>query len=227
MEIDVLRKGIDSLDVAFMGSVSALVREQLSEAKARAASEGKPEYVEIGGVAGHVGETGAKGGYAFRFDTGPDGEIWTIKNSDDPTQWNIRVSVANAQLVVDGYHATKAALFDKLEKWGGKVLEESISRVDFAVDFVSEGYKIDVDLFSCHSHTEPEENGDEQEGIPVGGSEFSVRYARRQVNSLTIGKMPNRQVIIYDKRREVARKATTHWYEVWGLKRTIARRFGA
>lgn len=218
-DFTVLRKGIDSLDVAFQGAIGLEVREALREAKDRATSNGCAEFVEINGVPGHVGETGASGGYAFRFDTGPDGEIWTIKDNPDPQQWNIRVSVANAQLAVNGYHETKAALFARLEAFGAKVIGESIARADFAVDFVAPGFRLDVSLISCHSHSQPILRGDDQDGIPMGGSEFVVAYARREAASVTVGKMPGRQTIIYDKRREVARKISSHWYEVWGFKK--------
>ncbi|OEJ64657.1 hypothetical protein BEN30_00770 [Magnetovibrio blakemorei] len=191
----------------------------MRDAKAKATSEGKPEYVVIEGVHGHIGKTGASGGYAFCFDTGPDGEIWTIKDNPDPREWNIRVSVANAQLAVNGYHETKAALYGRLEAFGAKVIDESISRVDFAVDFVAEGFTLDVGLVSCHSHSQMLVRGDDQEGIPLGGSEFVVSYANRMSNSVTIGKMPGRQTIIYDKRREVARKVSSHWYALWGFEK--------
>jgi len=216
-EFTVLRKGIDSLDVAFQGAIALEVREHLREVKARATSNGRAEYAVINGVHGHVGETGASGGYAFRFDTGPDGEIWTIKDNPDPQEWNIRVSVANAQLAVNGYHETKAALWARLEAFGARVVGESVSRADFAVDFVAPDFVLDAALLSCHWKSQPLERGDFEGSIPVGGSEFLVASYRRQTSSVTVGMMPRRQVQIYNKSLEVSRKIGSHWYEVWGV----------
>ncbi len=36
-----------------------------------------------------------------------------------------------------------------------------------------------------------------------------------RVTSVTVGKMPNRQVIVYDKRKEVIARRKVHWWEIW------------
>ncbi|MGB0749703.1 MAG: hypothetical protein ACPGO3_13245 [Magnetospiraceae bacterium] len=216
MEITEIWRGIDTLDVSFKGAISGRARKALSDAKARASSrgDGNGEYLEIGGIAGIVGETGAKGGYAFRFDTGPDGEIWTIKDNPDCDQWNIRVQVRSARIAVDGYHETVEHLFRTLRAWDAQIITESVSRIDFAVDFVAPDFELDPMCFVHHSHATLGEGHDDPEEMP-----FGVRRVGRKPNSVTIGKQPGRQVIVYDKRREQAYKAHTHWYEVWGVTR--------
>src|SRR4029077_1301274 len=39
----------------------------------------------------------------------------------------------------------------------------------------------------------------------------------RRLESVTIGKMPGRQIIVYDKRREVVEKRKLLWFRVWGI----------
>jgi len=215
MDVQVLRQGVDTLDVAFQGALPAATRRLLARAKDAAALAGEPEYVDLNGVTGYVKETGAKGGFAFILDTGMDGEIWTFKNSDDPEQWNIFVTVKNAQLAVAGYDRTVKNLGSILEILEAKIIKESVNRIDWAVDFISKKFVLKPDDFVNHSHATRAEHAE----IPEGGSEFGVRYSGRIATSVTVGKMPGRQVIVYDKRREVARKVGSHWFEIWGIKK--------
>lgn len=39
------------------------------------------------------------------------------------------------------------------------------------------------------------------------------------VKSVTLGKMPGRQVIVYDKRAEVVEKRKFYWFDAWGIDR--------
>jgi len=215
MSLTVLRSGIDTLDVAFMGALPGSVRAAMQDAKERAIENMSPEPLEINGVSGLISETGASGGYAFIFDTGKDGELWTFKNNDDPSNWNIRVSVRSARLACHGYRSCCERLFRSLEIFNAIVINESISRIDWAVDFVSSDFVLSAENFVCHSHCGVSEHSE----IDEGGSGFAVHYAGRETTSITVGKMPGRQVIVYDKRREQIRKADSVWFGVWGFER--------
>lgn len=218
-EYRVLHRGWDSLDVAVQGALPGVALAALREAKARAVQAAESVYVELEGVPCHVAETGARGGYAFRIDTGPAGELWTIKDNPDPQQWNIRVSVRAAQLAVDGYAEVKAALYARLKQWGAVVLSESVARVDFAVDFEAPEFLLRPDDFVCHSRATVAEHG---RMIPRAGDEadMAVSYKGRRPSSVTVGKMPGRQVIVYDKRREVLTTGgKSFWFDVWGTTR--------
>ncbi len=41
----------------------------------------------------------------------------------------------------------------------------------------------------------------------------------RRLESVTVGKMPGRQVIIYDKRKAAIDKKAFFWFDVWGINR--------
>lgn len=213
-EYEVLRRGFDTLDVAFQGSLPAAGLALLREAKSRAVKEQSPELLELGGVLGHVGTTGANC-YAFRFDTGPEGEIWTIKDNTDPEQWNLRVQVRALNLAMNGYDGVKSDLFKTLEAWKAKVLSESVSRIDFAVDFVLKDFVLNIEDFSFHSHSRCMDYRD----IPEGGSGLTVARKAGAITGVTIGKMPGRQVTVYDKRREQIYKVGSPWFGIWGFKK--------
>jgi len=211
----ILRKGFDSLDVAFQGAMPSGALDVLRSAKALATSEGRAVLVNVGGIDGHVGETGAKGGYAFRFDTGLDGEIWLIKDSRDCEQWNLRVTVRAVQLALDGYDVVRDRLFEKLEKWGAKVITESVARADYAVDFIADELQLRPDDFVFHSHSRCQEHRE----IPEGGTGFSIERRSGRVTGITVGKMPGRQVTVYDKRLEQIYKVGSPWWKLWGFEK--------
>ena len=213
MSYRVIRKGFDTLEVAFKGALSGEVLRQLREAKALATSERHEVALEIGGVRGHVSETGARGGYQFVFNTGDHGEIWTIRDNTDPEEWNLRAKVRPLNLVVNGLHGVQEILFERLAAWGGKIVEESVGRVDYAVDFVAPHFVIRPEDFTFHSSSRCSEYRE----IPEGGSGFAVHRKASRPTGILIGKMPNREVTIYDKRLQQIRKVGSPWFEIWGM----------
>lgn len=215
MDYRIIRRGVDTLDVAYKGKLPSRVRGILRAAKAQAASSGQETLIDLCGIAGHVKGNGAEGGYAFIFDTGPMGEIWTFKDNGDPEQWNIRVSPRAVQLAIDGYEAVRDGLWEKLERWGAQVVAESVSRVDFAIDFTSESLRLRPDDFVFHSHARCQEHRE----VPADGSGFAIERRSGRVTGITIGKQPGRQVAVYDKTLEQNYKVGSPWFEIWGFEK--------
>jgi len=213
--MDVKHVGMDALYVAFKGCLSKKALRQLEYVRSLAKDAGEPEFYEFNGVTGLVlpHGTSAKQGYRYILKTGDDKETWQIKSSDDPMQWNIFVEVRAIQLATIGYFEVKKRLFDTLKMLGGIILEESINRVDVAVDIQSDTFEQpDPHKFICHSHATVKRHYDEDtetEGFRVVGN--------RKITSVTIGQIPGRQVIIYDKRKEAIYKKKVHWFEIWGV----------
>jgi hypothetical protein len=96
---------------------------------------------------------------------------------------------------------------------GARVLAASIGRVDIAVDLQMDGLRLDSELFVAHSHCDKNAQFDPDQ------DQFSVHYAGRAPTSVTIGRMPGRQIIVYNKRREAIQKRKWHWFDRWGLDR--------
>lgn len=205
----VLYRGFDGLDVAFMGRVPHDLLEVLEEAKERATQEMQPVVIRHRDVPLEVAETGARGGYAFRCDTGPDGATWFLKRPLKGDPWGVRVSVKALALALYGLGGVRARLYAFMEALGIAVPlgGESIGRVDYAVDILVPSFVLVPDQFVMHSHTS---RTDHTESEPI------VRHGTSgRVTSVTVGKMPNRQVIVYDKRREVIDKHKVYWWEIW------------
>jgi hypothetical protein len=71
------------------------------------------------------------------------------------------------------------------------------------------GFTLDPACFVMHSHTDRQDRLDE---MGVGGK-------AGRVTSVTVGHMPRRQVIVYDKRAEVVQNHKVHWWEIWNAGR--------
>ncbi|MBF0383404.1 MAG: hypothetical protein HQL69_20485 [Magnetococcales bacterium] len=214
-DFTVLRTGIDSLEVAFQGALGPFGLAMLEEAKQASKASGEPEVVDLNGFEGLIRGYGsnAKAGYAYILSTGPLGEVWMFKRSEDPQQWNIRVDVKAAQLAIDGYTVVKDRLYSSLHQMGATVITESVGRLDVCVDIVANDFVLDPGLFVSHSRMHTERNYE-----PIESMDLSVVGSRR-LTAFTIGRMPGRQLQVYDKSLEVKSKPTSrHWYKIWGVE---------
>jgi hypothetical protein len=209
----VLYKGFDALDVSFKGALPHQTLEHLLEVKEEAQNQDEPILTTIGSVEGHVHPTGAQGGYAFMFTTGDIGEIWTFKNNPSTIEWNIGVSVRAATLVSYGYQGVKARIYETLNDMGAIYGEESIRRVDFAIDFLMEGFELYPKQLITPARTKKTTYYEEK------ADPYALRIVStsRIVDSVTAGKTPNQQVIIYNKRKEAIEKKKSFWFQVWGI----------
>lgn len=207
-EIKCLYSGVDNLEVAFMGALNAEGLAALETAKERAQTDMLPALIWLGKTECSVAETGAKGGYAYRLDTGDDGETWFVKHSVNRKEWNLRVSVKAKALVLYGYEGVKARIYERLEAMGATVMQESIGRVDLCVDLMLPGFELQPENIISPAQSTQSDHGD-----------MNVHRRARRVDSITLGKMPGRQICIYNKRREAKIKRNLHWFDVWGLDR--------
>lgn len=207
--------GIDGLDVAWRGVARQATIDLLEAAKSQAIGQDHAEKIMIGELEVSVAQTGAKGGYAFKVDTGDDGEIWWIKRSQDAMHWNIRVSVKSLALAVYGYSAVKERLFERAEKMDIALYQESIGRIDFCSDWLmGEDFDLRPEAFVHHGSSRCA-----QHMVPDAGDGWQAVMAGRRYTSVTIGTMPGRQLIVYDKRREAVRKKKDHWFDIWGVNK--------
>ncbi len=216
--MEVLHRGFDGLDLSFQGHVSPEFCEALESAKAEASEARRDALLQFNGMKMHVGETGARGGYAFRASTGPFGATWFFKKPNQRDPWGVRVSVNSLGLAVFGLGRVRADLYAFLDALGIATAPQgvSIGRVDYAVDILAPDLILDPDCFVMHSQCT---RADHIEGVDV-----QVHGRSGRVTSVTIGKMPGRQVIVYDKRAEVIAKHKSAWWEIWNANREAAGR---
>ena len=211
--MDVLYSGFDGLDVTYQGAVSGGLLVKLKAAKLQAQEEKRPVvYIEHGGQSLGVARAGAPG-FAYKVDTGPDGEVWMIADSGRTDAWNIRVSVRSLALATRGYRAQVERLEKLLELFGAVTLDHRVARVDVCADVAAPDFVLDPTRIVAHWRTTNSQywSGEDHSVVSQGG----------RVNSVTLGKMPGRQVIIYDKRREVIDRQKSYWWDVWGVDRSV------
>ena len=215
---DLVHAGFDTLDVAFAGCLPHDVYPILEKAREEAAEAQHEVLVAIGpgNLSMHVAGHGMTGGYAFVTDTGPVGVKWMFKNNKDSRQWNIFASPKATTLLAHGYAGTRDKMFAELEAMGASVTDHSINRTDFAMDFRTNGFELHLHQFVCHRRTKVSAHWD----APVTDDDRfhpSAVIRGRQVQSMTIGKQPGRQIIVYDKRAEAIEKQKPFWFKTWGI----------
>jgi len=212
-----LYAGFDTIDVALQGAFPPETIELLKEARYQAAERQEAVLVRIGPgrVAMHVEASGLRGGYAIRADTGPLGEVLAFKANTDPQEWNGFASIRASTLAAYGYHAARGQLFARLADLGFRVIGYSVNRIDYAADFLAPGFELRLDGFTAHPrakvrpHWSAESHSDRNQPSAV--------LSGRRLESVTIGKMPGRQIIVYDKRREALDKRKFFWFKLWGI----------
>lgn len=211
-----LYRGFDGLDVTFQGCAPKRLLDTLEKAKEAAQANERSESIVYRGLAFEVAPTGAVG-FSFRLDTGPDGETWFIAKSEKPHGWNIRVSVKSMALALYGFKAIRARLFERLNTFGADVRAYSVGRVDFAVDVEAPDFRINPERIVCHwrSTCAQHRAQNRTKAQDEFGQEIEIVGNGGRINSVTVGKMPGRQVIIYDKRREVIDRRKVHWWGIW------------
>lgn len=222
----------DGLDVSFQCALPEHILNTLAEAKKQAqdikndavAKVGKNDTVVL------VGETGCRGGFTYRFDTGFHGETWFIVHTLKQDGWNVKVSVKSLTLALYGYEAVKEKILNflvndleamgasRVNKETGKVTNfplERISRFDFCIDFKTDKFIPDIAAFVGKGRFKKRLlNSDENDNF-ISEIVFSGRAAKY----FRIGSMPNRQVVLYDKISDITEKRKEYWWNIWGIKK--------
>ncbi len=208
-----IRKGFDGLDISYPLTISEDVAERLELAKQEAECA-----VSDGGVYDHdglqmlVSPTGAKGGFRYlcrTSGTSPMGETWKFKRpTGNKDVWGVSVSCNALPLALFGLTGVRAGIEATLERLelDYRPGTESIGRVDVCADVICPGLALDRHHIVCHSHSRVSEYDD-------GAITSHGRSSR--VETLTIGKNPNLQVSIYDKRADTIAKKKAYWVDIW------------
>lgn len=226
--MQLIYNNFDALDLSFQGAFPEKILQQLSHAREQAQQEKRDVLVEIGkyNLPVMVSETGMRGGYRYRFDTGVDGEIWAVSHSTSSKNWNIRVSVKSLALALYGYEAVKESILKRLEDFEtighsreGSVSEavtntplERISRFDYCFDFVMpSAFEPVPKRFVAHQRAKKHVYG-EKGHI----ANYSALNGDR-VNTIRIGEMPGRQAVIYNKTKEITASSKHYWWDIWEI----------
>lgn len=208
--------GFDGLDVAFKAQMPLPLSLELESAKEFSAEHRQETPITFNGIRLKVAGSGERGGYAFRCDTGPFGATWYFKKPNAKDPWGIRVSVKSLPLAVHGLGWVRNYLYETLTGLGIATSNDgvSISRVDYAIDVLAPDFTLDADCFVMHARCNRRKYVEITEIIENGHS--------GRTTSVTVGKNPGRQVIIYDKRAECIANRKVQWPEIWNANRKQA-----
>jgi hypothetical protein len=222
----VLHSGFDTLDIAYMGAFpeETLARLEAARDKAEAANRDVPLSIGPGAVDVHIKSHGQRGGYRYILTNGPTGAIFSIKKNARTTEWNLFVSVRAMRLLTHGYDATKQWIEDTLAAMGFTMTGHSVNRLDYAIDILAPDFELDVKNFITPSRSKARPYWSDEQKISFkeqrltdDGNRPQSVISGRQFESVTIGKMPNRQVIVYDKRRAAIDQQQPYWFEAWDI----------
>ena len=201
-----LHNGFDGLDMAYRVTLPADLHTALLMARAEAVEARRAVPLTHGGRTVLVNGHGGAGGYAFSIDTGVMGANWWFKEPGTGDAWGARVSSRALPLATRGIEAVKAEHDQFLIDLGMRFteLDRRISRIDYAIDFYFPEFLIDPAKIVTHSKRSKTIDG-----------EISVDFRGEKINGVRIGKMPNAQIAIYDKRREILDKKKYFWWDIW------------
>jgi hypothetical protein len=143
------------------------------------------------------------------------GEVLGFKANTGPHEWNCVASIRAGTLASLGYHGAREQLFARLAHMGFVVLGHSVNRIDYAADFLTPGFVLRLDGFV----TRPRAKRHPHWSAPHGHDPYcpSAIITGRRLESVTVGKMPGRQIIVYDKRAAAIAQRKLFWFKVWGI----------
>ena len=224
MDYRILHAGVDTLDVAFKGAFPEKTLDLLEAA--RTSDEAQRYSRDVPVILGHgnaqflLKPHGQRGGYQHVLTNGPMGAIFSVKNNSDPQQWNVFVSVRSLRLLTAGFEGATTWLRRTLRLAGFQIVDISVNRVDYAIDLLAPGFVLDASQFVCTGRPKVRPYWSKEQILDDDGSVPRAVIRGRNFESVTVGTMPGRQVIVYDKRRAAIDQQQPYWFDAWGIDRT-------
>lgn len=205
----IVHRGFDTIALSVQANISADLFKILDAEREKAEEARKPIPFTYGGAEFDVLPHGGNG-YRFILKGGPLDVTWFLKKPNARDPWGIRVSVGSTLLATQGLGFARAYIDKTLERLGVSFENHqvSIARVDFCIDILAPDFELTPEHFVIHSHAN---RGD----YLAADDDTRSNGKSGRFTSVTIGTMPGRQVIIYDKRREVIDKHKPIWWDIW------------
>ncbi|NOR62569.1 MAG: hypothetical protein GQ535_08775 [Rhodobacteraceae bacterium] len=225
---EILYQGVDSLDVAYKGVMPKSIIEELEEAKNEAGKmqndkSGYPVTLGPDKLKLFVKATGKKGGYRYVFVDDPTGAIFAVSANTDPNNWNFFVSARARGLLCRGYEGMKAHMLGVLTSLGAQITNSHVSRIDYAIDIAATNFELDMKNFiaphkaklQSYYGKDQDLDDDGNRAPPTKENDIRAVMSGGRFESVTVGKMPGRQIIFYDKRKAAKDQKTEYWFDVW------------
>lgn len=211
--MDIVHSGFDSLKITVDTNIPDDFRKALQEAKQHAAAQNTPEVIIYNGIELQVRKAG--GASAFSVSTGTYGAEWYFLDPQNKPKNNPGITVDfRAFLLATGGIDAAHALFERhMAAFGIRYADHlvKVARIDFAVDILAPGFEPNRKHVIAPANTRTSERDAEP------GEEHGIGEA---VSGIKAGHISNRQLAIYDKRREVIDTKKLGWLEIWNERRT-------
>lgn len=218
-EYKVIYHNFDKLEVSYQGAVPAAMLDKLKEAKESAQRENAEQFLQLSDELAVTMRPNGGGGYAYIFSTGETGANVFVQRNSNPANWNLRVAIRSACLATKGLGGAMQHIREICNALGAMgvhrypdreqepfdTLVESIARVDYCMDVIANDFMPKRERIIAHSRT----------GRKFHTPEMDVVERGKLIETVTLGKMPNKQICIYNKSKEIAVKKTVYWHEIW------------
>ncbi|WP_417278794.1 hypothetical protein [Celeribacter sp.] len=207
--MNILHRGFDRLELSIEANIPPELFEYLDPIREEAEDARESRAVSYGGAEFDLLPHGVQG-YRFVLQGGPLNVTWFFKKPNARDPWGIRIVVGSLMLATQGLGFVRAYIAKTLERLGVRYgpRQVSIGRTDFCVDILAPEFELTPENFVIHSHTNRADHLTPEDHTRSNGK--SGRFT-----SVTVGKMPGRQVTIYDKRLEVTDKRKPIWWDLW------------
>ncbi|MCR9146727.1 MAG: hypothetical protein NXH74_05950 [Rhodobacteraceae bacterium] len=205
----VVHRGFDTLHLSIQKNIPEDLFDYLEAQKETAETLRETIPVTFNGADFDLSPYGGRG-YSFLLADGPLGAQWAFKKPNPKDPWGVRVTVGSTVLATQGLGVVRAYIVDTMSALGMpfEAQQVSIGRADFCVDILAPDFELEPAQFVMHSHAN---RADHLTGTPdISSNGKSGRYT-----SVTVGKMPGRQIIVYDKRAEVIARQKPIWWDIW------------
>lgn len=205
----VVHQGFDTINLSIEANIPKEFFDFLTKEQELAADERSSRLIQYEGLEFELLEHGGRG-YRFILKSGPLGVTWMFKKPNPKDSWGIYISIGSTLLATQGLGYARALINSTLNRLGVRFQSNQVSlnRADFCVDILAPDFELIPDNFVIHSHTNRADHLSAADDVECNGKSG-------QFTSVTVGKMPGRQVIVYDKRREVIDKQKPIWWEIW------------
>ncbi|NIY79491.1 hypothetical protein HCZ23_08400 [Celeribacter sp. HF31] len=205
----IVHRGFHRLELSIEANIPPELFEHLDPIREEAEEARKKRLVSYGGADFDLLPHGVQG-YRFVLQGGPLNVTWFFKEPNARDSWGIRIVVGSLMLATQGLGYVRTHIANTLERLGVRYgpRQVSIGRTDFCVDILAPEFELTPENFVIHSHTNRADHLTPDEHTRSNGN--SGRFT-----SVTVGKTPGRQVIIYDKRLEVTDKRKPIWWDLW------------
>ena len=220
----IVYSGFDSIYFAIQGALSPAALKRFEQLKEQNTKTETNIYFHLENNGHHyfLRNSGKSGGYTHVINTGLCGSDIAFKTSLSRDEYNGFVEISSACLLVNGWEKALQQELEHVKTLGLHVLSVSINRVDYCIDFLDEAFDIDPRDFVTHSRVTTTcyyESSSVNDHVKMGQHHVGVRVVSKSdsVKSITLGKMPGRQIIVYDKRAEVIEKRKPYWFDAWGI----------